>query len=139
MDLATARRRFGEARSARLATTGHGGAHLVPIVFAVTGDTIVTAVDHKPKTTTQLRRLTNIATDPRVAVLVDRYDEDWSSLWWIRADGRATVTSPDRAGPSLGVLVAKYPQYEHHRPSGPVIVIDVHRWRSWEAQDRITG
>ncbi len=135
MDLPTARRRFAEARSARLATGGHSGAHIVPIVFAVVGDQIVTAIDHKPKKTRQLRRLTNIAVDPRVAVIVDHYDDDWDQLWWVRADGRATVLSPHEAKDQVDVLVAKYPQYQDRRPDGPVILIDVQRWRSWQAQD----
>jgi len=122
---------------ARLATAAASGAiDLVPITFALTGTTLVTAVDHKPKRTTQLRRLDNIARDPRVTVLVDHYDnDDWSSLWWVRLRGRAVVV---RDGPdfddAIGQLIAKYPQhYGEHPPQGPVIVIDiddVHTWRA---------
>ena len=84
----TARALFAAARVARLATvTPDGSPHVVPIVFAVDGDTIYTAVDGKPKRSRQLQRLANIAAHPRVTVLADRYDEDWSQLWWVRADG----------------------------------------------------
>jgi PPOX class probable F420-dependent enzyme len=134
VDLATARRRFRESRSAYLTTAGHGGPHIVPIVFAVSGDIIITAVDHKPKRTTQLQRLTNIAVDPRVSVLVDHYEDSWDALWWVRADGRARVLSAAAARVDLDHLVDKYPQYEQHRPHGPVVLIDVHRWRSWAAE-----
>jgi PPOX class probable F420-dependent enzyme len=126
-----ARRRFTEARVARLATVGASGQpHLVPVVFAVTGSTIVIAVDDKPKTTRDLRRLTNIAANPQVSLLVDHYAEDWSTLWWVRADGLATVT-PDTA--PVAELVVKYPQYASARPAGPVVLVDVHTWRGWSA------
>ena len=134
MDLTTARRRFGAARSAYLTTIGHSGPHVVPIVFAVHGDTIVTAVDHKPKRNMQLQRLTNIAVDPRVSVLVDHYEDSWDALWWVRADGRAALMPAASAGAHLDHLVDKYPQYRKHRPAGTVILIDVHRWKSWEAE-----
>ena len=92
MDAETARELFASVRVARLATVDPGGRpHLVPITFALDGDAIVTAVDHKPKSTTKLRRLENIAANPEVSVLADRYEDDWSRLWWARADGTARV------------------------------------------------
>src|SRR4051812_1328952 len=108
-----ARRRFTDARVARLATTGEDGPHLVPVVFAVVGDTLYSAVDGKPKTTRDLKRLRNIAADSRVSLLVDHYDEDWSMLWWVRVDGRATVHEVTSAVGTAAVdaLAAKYPQY----------------------------
>ena len=72
---------------------------MVPIVFAVEGDTIYNAVDHKPKRSTQLRRLANIAENPAVSVLVDYYDDDWDELWWVRADGVASRPSRRVADP----------------------------------------
>ena len=72
----TARERFAAARVARLATAGHDGPHIVPIVFAVAGDVVYHAVDHKPKRTTALKRLANLEADPRAALLADAYDED---------------------------------------------------------------
>jgi PPOX class probable F420-dependent enzyme len=131
-----ARSRFALARVARLATVGADRhPHLVPVVFALTGDSIVTAVDAKPKTTTRLRRLANVRANPRVAVLVDDYDEDWSRLWWVRADGRARVVD---AGPDLDAalraLAGKYEQYVRQPPVGPAIVVAVQRWTGWGAQ-----
>ncbi|MBO0746414.1 MAG: pyridoxamine 5'-phosphate oxidase family protein, partial [Candidatus Dormibacteraeota bacterium] len=85
-----ARRRVAAARVATLATlTEEGAPHLVPFCFALDGDTLVSAVDHKPKRTTQLRRLANVAHDDRAAVLVDEYDERWDRLWWVRLDTSA--------------------------------------------------
>lgn len=124
---------FVGARSARLATVGADGPHLVPMVFAVDNGLIVSAVDGKPKSTRNLQRLRNIAVEPRVSVLVDHYDDDWSLLWWIRMDGRAEIREADSTAGTAAVdaLVAKYPQYQRHRPAGPVIMIAPVRWRSW--------
>ena len=124
-----ARARFAGSRVARLATVGTGGPHLVPVAFAVAGSTILTAVDHKPKTTTRLRRLANIEANPRVSLLVDEYDDDWSRLWWARADGSARVVESWDLAP----LVAKYEQYADRVPAGPVVVIEVDRWSGWSA------
>ncbi|MEV6348978.1 TIGR03668 family PPOX class F420-dependent oxidoreductase [Actinoplanes sp. NPDC051851] len=122
--------RFAAARVAHLATiTPDGAPHLVPIVFALVGDVIHTVVDAKPKRHRNLQRLTNIAHDPRVSVLADHYDdEDWSRLWWVRADGIATV-----AGTLSPALVARYPQYAARTPPGPFLRIEVTRWSSWQA------
>lgn len=125
---------LGAARVARLATVGPGGPRIVPITFALIADRIVSAIDDKPKTTTRLRRLTDIANNPRVAVLADHYEEDWDRLWWVRADGVAEVY---HEGPSLqgavDQLAARYPQYQESRPAGPVIAITVTQWSGWAA------
>ncbi len=126
--------RFAEQRVARLATLRAGGPpHLVPVVFAVDGDVIWTAVDGKPKSTTALRRLRNIEGDPRVSLLVDHYDEDWTQLWWVRADGRARVvpSGSDEEQSGLDRLVARYIQYQSQPPLGPVVQVTVERWTSW--------
>ena len=127
-----ARQRLAAARVARLATvSGAGQPHLVPVTFAVDGDTVYTAVDHKPKTTTHLRRLANIAANPRVCLLADHYADDWTQLWWSRADGHATVlTGPGTAAP-VALLAARYPQYQSTPPGGPVIAITVTTWTGW--------
>jgi PPOX class probable F420-dependent enzyme len=132
-----ARRRLGAARVARLATVGGPGSpHLVPVTFAVAGDRIYTAVDAKPKTTRDLRRLRNIRENPMVAVLADHYDEDWSRLWWVRADGRASILDApdDMAGP-IRLLAERYQQYRHSPPAGPVIRVVVEHWAAWAAGD----
>jgi PPOX class probable F420-dependent enzyme len=137
MDSADARARFAAARVARLATVDAGARpHLVPIVFAVTGDTVYSAVDDaKPKATTRLKRLANIAANPNVAVMADHYDDDWTRLWWVRADGRARVLEPEaaEAGRARDLLAARYPQYRDRPPPGPVIAVDVERWSGWAA------
>ncbi|MCU1489936.1 MAG: pyridoxamine 5-phosphate oxidase-related,FMN-binding protein [Acidimicrobiaceae bacterium] len=107
----------------------------MPFVFAVAGDTIFSAVDHKPKRTTALRRLTNIAENPAVSVLVDEYDdEDWTRLWWVRADGSARIldsgSTEERQGVEL--LRERYSQYADRPPQGPVLAIEVERWSGWD-------
>ncbi len=132
MDRDWARDRFAAARVARLATADeHGRPHLVPLVFALGGATIYSAVDAKPKSGTALRRLANIAANPQVSVLVDHYDDDWTQLWWARADGRAHVH--DHGGPVLALLSERYAQYRDAPPAGPFITIEVQRWSGWSA------
>jgi PPOX class probable F420-dependent enzyme len=127
------RRLVAGARVARLATIDRGGRpHLVPICFALTDDTLYSAVDHKPKRTTRLRRLENIRAHPQATVLVDEYDEDWSRLWWVRLRGEARVLEEgaerDRA---LALLQEKYAQYRERPPDGAVLALDIHDWRGW--------
>ena len=132
-----ARRRFAAARVARLATADASGRpHLVPIVFAVAGDEVYSAVDAKPKRTTALRRLANVRANPRVALLADRYDDaDWDALWWVRADGAGRVLEPEepRARDAVALLVERYAQYRAAPPRGPVLAVAVERWSGWSA------
>jgi len=126
----TARERFAAAQVVRLATAdAEGRPHLVPTVFALDDDRLYIVVDHKPKRTRQLRRLRNIAANPQVSLLADHYDDDWSRLWWARADGVAAV-GPVEDGP-LDLLAARYPAYRQNRPEGPLITVTVDRWTGW--------
>ena len=138
---AEARRLLGAARIARLAsTTLQGRPHIVPVTFALDGDRIYSAVDAKPKTTRDLQRLANIRADNRVAVLADRYDDDWDSLWWVRADGQAAILDdPARLAGPTGLLAGRYPQYRVQPPAGPVIAITVQRWTGWSASPVLAG
>jgi PPOX class probable F420-dependent enzyme len=133
VDLADARRRFGEARLAHLATVRPDGSpHIVPIVFALEQDTLSFAVDDKPKRSRRLQRIANIELEPRVSVLVDAYDEDWSHLWWIRADGRARVVGDGRDLERVRrALAAKYVSYRDRSPPGPAVIMGIERWRFW--------
>jgi PPOX class probable F420-dependent enzyme len=130
-----ARRLFAAARVARLATAGADARpHLVPIVFAVDGDAVYSAVDAKPKRTTALKRLENVARNPRVALLADHYDDsDWTALWWVRADGVARVAEGPEAERGIALLTDRYAQYRAAPPRGPVLAIAVERWSGWHA------
>jgi len=118
---------------ARLATVGPEGApHIVPVVFALDGNTLWLVIDEKPKRRREVQRLVNVRAEPRVSLLVDRYDEDWTRLWWVRADGRARIFDE---GPELeravALLAERYPQERENPPRGPALAVEVERWRYW--------
>jgi PPOX class probable F420-dependent enzyme len=133
MDATAMRRRIAGASVARLATAdSRGRPHVVPITFAVDGNTLYFAVDAKPKRTSNLKRLQNIAANPAVAVLFDHYEDDWSRLWWVRMDGTARVVDdPTAAARAIDLLVERYPQYRRARPAGPVVAISMERMSGW--------
>lgn len=141
LDPEQCRRHVVGARFAVLATQGRdGAADLVPITFALirlgSTDLLVSAVDHKPKSTSQLARLANIQSRPLVTVLFDhRDDDDWSALWWVRARGPATVRPP---GFALEALVDRYPQYRSNPPHGQVVAVEIATWQGWSARDGLT-
>jgi PPOX class probable F420-dependent enzyme len=136
LELEEARQRFAAAPIARLATVTPGGQpHIVPIVFVLEGNRICSIVDTKPKASTSLARLRNIEANPQVSLLVDAYSDDWERLWWVRADGRATVVAD---GPvrerAITLLRAKYPQYlDAQLKFGLATIVDVERWVGWTA------
>ncbi|MBN9623365.1 MAG: TIGR03668 family PPOX class F420-dependent oxidoreductase [Actinobacteria bacterium] len=134
MSPAEARSRFAAARVARLATADAAGRpHLVPIAFAVAGETIYSAVDAKPKRTRALRRLANVRENPAVSLLVDHWDEeDWARLWWVRADGEGRVldAGEPEAVRAIALLRERYPR---QRADGAVLAVDVARWSGWTA------
>jgi PPOX class probable F420-dependent enzyme len=118
---------------ARLGTAdGQGRPHVVVATFAVDGDTIYTAVDQKPKSGKTLKRLRNIGENPWVTMLADHYTDDWETLWWVRADGRAAILADQRqmAAP-LRLLADRYWQYRLKPPPGPVLAVTVERWSGW--------
>ena len=133
MDRAEALARLGRSSMAHLATVRpDGGPHLVPITFAVDTDRIVHMVDHKPKTTTRLQRLVNIAANPRASLLVDQYDDDWSRLWWVRVDGMAEVVADGPAWDTArSALASKYRQYREKLPQGPAVLISIENITGW--------
>src|SRR5947209_140979 len=134
---ADARALFESQPVAHLATADLSGQpHVVAICFALAGEAIVTAVDSKPKRNRRLKRLDNVRRNSRASVLVDHYEDDWSALWWARADGRARVLDAGDAGhgAAVGALVDRYAQYRSSPPDGPVIEVTVERWSSWRAE-----
>ena len=141
--LSTSQRAFLEScRRAVLATIAPDGQpRLVPICFVIDGDPpiLYTPIDDKPKRDDDpltLARVRDIAADSRVTILVDRWDEDWTRLAWLRGEGRASLLQPD-ASPAQHVAVvaalrAKYPQYATHRlEARPLIRIEFDRVIGW--------
>ena len=126
---------FSAAPVAVLATADSDGVpHVVPVVFAVRDRVVYTAVDAKRKTTHRLRRLANIAVNPKVSLLVDHYDEDWTRLWWVRVDGIAAIhDAGEQMAAGYALLRQKYPQYERIALNGPVVTVELGHWSSWQA------
>jgi PPOX class probable F420-dependent enzyme len=133
VETAELRRRFASSPVARLSTVRpDGGPHVVPIVFALVDDTVFSAVDAKPKRSTNLQRLGNVRAHPRCALLVDHYEDDWRRLWWVRADGTGEVVeTPPAEHSGIQALAERFPQYRDEPPSGPLLVVTVQRWTGW--------
>ena len=127
---------LSDARVATLASIrADGRVDLVPVTFAFDVRTVVTAIDHKKKSTTELKRLENIKQFPEVTLLVDRYDDDdWKQLWWVRIRGRAKVyQSGNEFDRAIDLLSERYTQYVEKRPKGPAIVIERTELTGWKA------
>jgi len=126
-----------QARTATLGTIAEDGRpRLVPICFVLDGDVLFTPIDEKPKETSdprQLARIRDIARRADVTVLIDRWDEDWNHLAWLRIEGRATLTEdPAERARAIAALRVKYPQYaDHDLEARPLIRIAIERVRSW--------
>ena len=115
---------------ARLATIRPDGSpRLVPICFALDGDTLYTAVDEKPKRTRRLTRLADIERDPRVEVVIDHYDDDWTRLWWVRRAGALASSTRRRARPSC----CRVPPVPRAAPEGPFVIVEIHERVEWSA------
>lgn len=127
--------RFRTAPVARLATVRPDGRpHQVPVVFACSGATIYLPIDRKPKSGKPLQRLTNIAHQPNVSLLVDHYDEDWSMLWWVRVDGTAGASEdPAAVVTAHELLQAKYRQYDTVGLEPSIMIITATWVATWSA------
>ncbi|MDT7712637.1 MAG: hypothetical protein QOG46_1326 [Pseudonocardiales bacterium] len=136
-----ARTRFRNVPVVRLATADElGRPHIVVTTFVVAQDVIFTAVDSKPKQSRNLKRLRNVTINPRVSVLADCYEDDWTRLWWARADGTATVIEAEaEMAEPLRLLGEKYWQYRQERPDGPVIAVTVERWSGWTYSRQVSS
>jgi PPOX class probable F420-dependent enzyme len=104
------------------------------VTFALDDEVVWWAVDAKPKRTPFLQRLANLQAEPRVSLLVDHYAEDWEQLWWVRADGLAFFAGAEESEVGLRLLQERYPQYRAAAPPGPVVKVEVSRWRWWSAR-----
>lgn len=130
------------ARVGRLATAdGEGRPHVVPVCFALADDHLVTPLDEKPKRVgpDELRRSRDVEENPRVALIVDHYTEDWSQLGWLQVRGTASRRSPGDEGHSTGVaaLEEKFDQYaDHDLDARPLIRIAPGSVRSWGRLER---
>ena len=126
-------------RVAHLATSDqYARPHVVPIVFVWSDDVLYTPLDRKPKRDDDwhaLRRVRNIETNGRVAIVVDRYDEDWSHLAWVMVEGVATILeSGEERDAAAALLVAKYAKYETLSLEGrPIVRVQIERASEWSS------
>lgn len=121
-------------RVGHLATANARGIpHVVPVCFAVVGDSAYITIDEKPKGAAPLKRVRNILENPAVALVVDRYDEDWTRLGWVMLRGRGGILeSGDEHDQAQALLRARYAQLRAMRIEGlPVIAIRIERATSW--------
>lgn len=140
MSLFADERDFAERqRIGHLATADRAGApHVVPVCFAIVRDNFYFVIDDKPKRNRRrLRRLRNIAENPRVSLMLDEYDEDWTRLAFLLLQGRAElVTDRDEYGRGLERLRCRYPQYvrmELRFEEHPMIRVTPERHHFWRA------
>jgi PPOX class probable F420-dependent enzyme len=129
-------RRFVETRRVgHLATAEPGGMpHVVPVCFALTGDTLYITIDEKPKRRDRpLKRVRNILDNPSAAFIVDRYDEDWARLGWVMLRGAAEILDAgDEHDRAQAALRTRYPQYRSMSLAElPVIALRIARATSW--------
>jgi PPOX class probable F420-dependent enzyme len=121
-------------RIAHFATAdAEGQPHVVPICFVVMDGDFYFVIDLKPKRTTRLKRLRNIEENPNVALVIDRYDEDWSRLGWLMLQGVASVIeSGPQHGAAVAALAEKYAQYRDMAlDDRPIVRIVPGRVSSW--------
>jgi PPOX class probable F420-dependent enzyme len=123
-----------EARVARLGLLDdEGRPRVLPVTFALAGDAIWTAIDQKPKRTSEPARVRFLRSRPEAALTVDVYDDDWSALAWVQVLGRVEVLEPGSHRAALDALAAKYPQYRDDPPRGPLLRLTPERALWWRA------
>ncbi len=122
-------------RVARLATADpNGQPHVIPICYALIDNAVCFTIDQKPKrSTTELKRLANIRANAKIALVVDRYDEDWSKLGWLMIQGEAAIiTEGAMHKQAQGRLRARYPQLLKMQIEAlPVVIIGIRHVLSW--------
>jgi PPOX class probable F420-dependent enzyme len=127
------RRQAAQARVARVGTVDeHGRVHIVPVTFAIDGDTWYSPSDAGPRPAHRLRHLSR---DPRVTILIDVYDEDWARVWWVRLRGQGRVAEqPAEHDRARQLLHQKYPQFASAPSSegtGPIMAVEITDWTGW--------
>lgn len=138
--LTSAQDRFlRSARTGHLATAdATGQPHVIPVCYVFDGESVYSVLDAKPKTTPlrQLRRVRNILANPRVSLVVDHYEEDWTSLQYVMVTGDAgLLESGEEWARAIVMLREKYPQYQQmDLAQSPVIKIVPSRFVPWSSQ-----
>lgn len=113
-----------------------GAPRVLPVTFAVAGGRIWSAIDQKPKTAEEPARLRFLRRDPRAALTVDRYSDDWEELAWVQVLGRVAIVHVEEGRPGLEALRTKYEQYRDETPPGPLLAVRPERYLWWRAADQ---
>jgi PPOX class probable F420-dependent enzyme len=124
------------SRVGRLGLVDDDGApRVLPVTYAITGESLVTAVDQKPKRRSgeELARVRWLRARPTAALTVDHYDDDWSALAWVQALGTVSVLDAARAPEAMAALAQRYEAYRSDPPAGPVLVLEPDRLLWWHA------
>jgi PPOX class probable F420-dependent enzyme len=108
---------------------------VLPVTFEVLDGAVWSAIDRKPKRAAEPARVRRLRRRPEAAVLVDRYDDDWSRLAWVELRGRVSIVPAAGAAPALAALTAKYPRYRDDPPPGPLLRLVVERATCWSASE----
>jgi PPOX class probable F420-dependent enzyme len=120
----------------RLGFLDEGGApRVLPVTFAVAEGRIWSAIDQKPKRAGEPARVRFLRRDPRAALTVDRYSDDWEELAWVQVLGRVAILEVEEGGVGLAALRGKYGQYRNQAPPGPLLALEPERYLSWRAAD----
>ena len=124
------------SRVARLGLLdGDGAPRVMPVTYAISGESLVTAVDQKPKRRKgeELARVRWLRARPAAALTVDHYDDDWSALAWVQALGTVRVLDAASAPEAMAALARRYEPYRSDPPAGPLLVLEPDRLLWWRA------
>jgi PPOX class probable F420-dependent enzyme len=122
---------LSSARVARLGLLDEGDLpRVLPVTFAVFEGALWSAIDRKPKRVGEPARVRRLRRRPEAALLVDRYDDDWTRLAWVELRGPVTIHP---LGPAVEALAARYEQYRSEPPQGPLLRLEVREAAWWRA------
>jgi PPOX class probable F420-dependent enzyme len=125
------------ARVGRLGLVDEEGApRVLPVTFALADGRIWSAIDQKPKRSGEPARLRFLRRDPRAALTVDRYSDDWDELAWVQVLGTVRIREVSEGAAGMEALSAKYGQYRDQAPPGPLLALEPQRYLWWRAADR---
>ncbi|MGZ6651047.1 MAG: pyridoxamine 5'-phosphate oxidase family protein [Solirubrobacteraceae bacterium] len=127
---------LASSRVGRLGLLDDDGApRVLPVTYAITGESLVTAVDQKPKRRSgqELARVRWLRARPTAALTVDHYDDDWSALAWVQALGTVRVLDAAGAPEAMAALAERYEPYRSDPPAGPLLVLEPERLLWWHA------
>ncbi len=129
-----ARDLLGSERVARLAfVDDQNRPRVLPVTYAVLGDSVWSAIDEKPKRAAEPARVRYLRRRPEAALCVDRYSDDWTRLAWVQLLGRIDVVAAEESADALEALAARYQPYRERTPPGPLLRLSVERALSWRA------